>query len=101
MASLTERFSDLPAADASVSRIYPDRVSLSVYDLGQFETWRSALGVSPADVVLGTEFGGGPLMWLCADAVVDGVAVHLVGYGHVPVDRSEETAEPLVSAEVA
>ncbi|WP_424862155.1 hypothetical protein [Streptomyces sp. MMS24-I29] len=83
LASLADRFSDLPVVDAAVSRIYV-RVELSVRDdLGDFEAWRSALGISPAQVVLGTERGGGPLMWLCADAVVDGVTVHLVGYGHV------------------
>ncbi|MER5359705.1 hypothetical protein [Streptomyces sp. NPDC002785] len=92
LASLADRFPDLPAADAAVSRIYPNRVELSVHDdLGYFEAWRSALAISPAQVVLETQCGGGPLMWLCADAVVDGVAVHLVGYGHVLVGRAEET----------
>ncbi|MER6503228.1 hypothetical protein ABT218_28680 [Streptomyces sp. NPDC001455] len=101
LASLTERFADLPAAEVRISRIGAARVELSVHDdLGQFEVWRSVLGVSPADVVRGTECGGGPLMWLCADAVVDGVTVHLVGYGHVLVDRSEEATVPPASAEV-
>ncbi|MEV7722652.1 hypothetical protein [Streptomyces sp. NPDC088184] len=91
-AGLAERFSDLPAVEVRVSRIGAPRVELSVHEgLGQFEVWRSALGIGHADVVRGTECGGGPLMWLSADAVVDGVTVHLVGYGH---GRRYEVIEP-------
>ncbi|MFJ1613858.1 hypothetical protein ACIODT_10570 [Streptomyces sp. NPDC088251] len=93
LASLADRFPDLPAADAAVSRIYGTRVELSIHDdLGQFEAWRSALGIAPAQVVRGTECGGGPLMWLRADAVLDGVTVHLVGYGYVLTDCADDSA---------
>ncbi|GAA2418156.1 hypothetical protein GCM10010433_16720 [Streptomyces pulveraceus] len=93
LASMAARFPGLPAPNAEVSRIYLDQVTLSVYDdLGQFEVWRSALGVAPAGVVLETECGGGPLMWLRANVVVDGVTVELVGYGHILTDRSEAPA---------
>jgi hypothetical protein len=93
LVSLADRFPGLPAPNADVSRIYLNQVTLSFSDdLGQFEVWRSALGVGPAEVVLETECGGGPLMWLRANAVVDGVTVELVGYGYVPADRSEAPA---------
>ncbi|MGW1353625.1 hypothetical protein ACWCQE_30790 [Streptomyces sp. NPDC002409] len=89
LASMAARFPGLPAPNAEVSRIYLDQVTLSFYDdLGQFEVWRSALGVAPAGVVLETECGGGPLVWLRANVVVDGVTVELVGYGQVPAGRS-------------
>ncbi|SCE55982.1 hypothetical protein GA0115234_11212 [Streptomyces sp. DvalAA-43] len=94
LATLADRFPDLPAADAAVSRIYDTRVELSIHDgLGQFEAWRAALGVAPAQVVRGTQCGGGPLMWLHADTVVDGVTIHLVGYGYVLADRADNPAE--------
>lgn len=86
LASLADRFPDLPIADAAISRIYA-QVELSIHDdLGHFEAWRSALGISPVQVVRKTECGGGPLMWLCADTVLDGVTVQLIGYGYVPAD---------------
>ncbi|MGW1354349.1 hypothetical protein ACWCQE_34505 [Streptomyces sp. NPDC002409] len=88
LASLAEKFPGLPAPEVGISRIRPDRVVLSFHDgPSQFEAWRPALGVSPAEVALETECGGGPLMWLRANAVVDGVAVELVGYGYIPAGR--------------
>ncbi|MFC5916137.1 hypothetical protein [Streptomyces pulveraceus] len=94
LASLVDRFPDLPATDAAVSRIYGTRVELSVHDdLGQFEVWRSALGIAPAQVVRETECGGGPLMWLRADTIVDDVTIHLVGYGYVLTDRTDDPVE--------
>ncbi|MFJ1831921.1 hypothetical protein [Streptomyces sp. NPDC088178] len=92
LASLVERFPDLPAAEAAVSTIVPDRLVLSFHnDLGRFEAWRSALDISPALVRREGERGGGPLMWLRTETTVNGVTVELVGYGHVLVGRAEET----------
>lgn len=81
LASLVERFPYLPAADAAVSTIFPDRLALSFHgDLGKFEVWRSALDISYALVSREEEIGG-PLMWLTAETVLDGVTVRLTGYG--------------------
>ncbi|MFB6946323.1 hypothetical protein ACFWGL_38260 [Streptomyces sp. NPDC060286] len=92
LASLVERFPDLPAADVRVSPIVPDRLLLSFHnDLGSFEAWRSALDISPALVRREEESGGGPLMWLRTETALNGVTVELVGYGHVLVERAEET----------
>ncbi|MFH8518237.1 hypothetical protein ACH4CE_24740 [Streptomyces gelaticus] len=97
LASLTEKFPDLPAPEARISRHYRTRVELSFYeDLGSFEAWRSALGVDPARVRLAAQCGGGPSMSLCVDVVVDAVDVHLVGFDSVPKGCSGDDAEPLV-----
>ncbi|MGW5274389.1 hypothetical protein ACWEQP_17735 [Streptomyces sp. NPDC004044] len=81
LASLVERFPNLPAADAAVSTIFPGRLSLSFHgDLGKFEAWRSALDISHALVSREEEIGG-PLMWLNAETVLDGITVRLTGYG--------------------
>ncbi|MFI9629175.1 hypothetical protein [Streptomyces sp. NPDC052042] len=99
LASLTEKFPDLPAPEAQISRHYRTRVELSFYDdLGTFEAWRSALGIDPAQVRLAAQSGTGPSMWLCVDVVVDAVDVQLVGYGHVPAGCSGDGAEPIVPA---
>ncbi|MET8435364.1 hypothetical protein ABZV61_21765 [Streptomyces sp900116325] len=97
LASLLERFPDLPAADAAVSTIFPDRLSLSFHgDLGKFEAWRSALDVSHA-LVSKEEETGGPLMWLTAETVLDGVTVRLTGYGL----QKAEVVEPAAPWKVA
>ncbi|WP_329208350.1 hypothetical protein OG257_16055 [Streptomyces sp. NBC_00683] len=83
LASLVERFPELPAADVGLSTIYPNRLDLSFHgDLGKkhFEAWRSALGISHALVSRDEEIGG-PLMWVQAEAALDGVTVRLTGYG--------------------
>ncbi|MCX5340505.1 hypothetical protein [Streptomyces atratus] len=102
LTSLVERFPDLPAAEAAVSTIVPDRLVLSFHNnLGSFEAWRSALDISPRLVRREEESGGGPLMWLRTETALNGVTVKLVGYGHVLVDRSEETTgAPASSSEV-
>ncbi|MET9916235.1 hypothetical protein ABZZ04_04005 [Streptomyces sp. NPDC006435] len=87
--SLVERFPDLPVLSVAVAAHCPDRVDLTAYDsLSAFEKWRSALGIDPARVSMDAERGVGPLMWLEAETVVDGVTARLVGFGQVPADRS-------------
>lgn len=96
--SLVERFPDLPAADLGLSTIYPNRLDLSFHgDLGKkhFEAWRSALGISYALVSREEEIGG-PLMWLTAEAALNGVTVRLTGYG-----QQQAAAEQLAPWEVA
>ena len=39
-------FPHLPAAEMNISRVYLDRLTISLHDdIGDFETWRVALGV--------------------------------------------------------
>lgn len=97
-AVLVERFPDLPAADVTVSTVFPNRLGLSFHgDLGEanFEVWRSALGISYAAVSREEEIGG-PMTWLRAEAALDGVTVQLTGYG-----RQQAPAAPLAPWEVA
>ncbi|MFF8917222.1 hypothetical protein ACF08M_28885 [Streptomyces sp. NPDC015032] len=98
LASLTEKFPDLPALSPAVAAHCPDRLTLTAYDsLSKFEEWRSALGIAPAQVSMDAERGAGPLMWLEAGTVVDGVTVRLVGYGHVLVNHSEDVTGPVAA----
>ncbi|WP_327239671.1 hypothetical protein OG243_13630 [Streptomyces sp. NBC_01318] len=92
LASLVERFPDLPAADAAVSTIFPHRLALSFHgDLGKFEAWRSALRISYALVSKQEEIGG-PLMWLNAETVLDGITVRLTGYGLQKAEAVDQAA---------
>ncbi|MEV6747415.1 hypothetical protein AB0N21_23915 [Streptomyces sp. NPDC051080] len=91
LASLVERFPDLPAADARISPIFPDLLVLSFYrNLGEFEAWRAALSISATDVTLDGDADGN-LLWLMAETAMGGTLVRLVGYGHKPQDRAEVT----------
>ncbi|MFE6979415.1 hypothetical protein [Streptomyces sp. NPDC057682] len=101
LASLTKRFPELPAAEARVSPIFPNHLELSFHDangLNNFERWRCGLGIAPGLVDRDVAVGGGPLMWLRVTTTVDGVAVELIGYGHVLVERSEDATVPAGSA---
>ncbi|MFD7067519.1 hypothetical protein ACFV97_09835 [Streptomyces sp. NPDC059913] len=90
--TLAERFPDLPALSAAVAVHCPDRLTLTAYDdLSEFEEWRAALGIDPAEVSMDAEGGVGPLMWLETSTVVEGVTLHLVGFGQVREDRRAET----------
>ncbi|WP_406429165.1 hypothetical protein OHA59_25330 [Streptomyces sp. NBC_01589] len=92
LASLVERFPDLPAADATVSTIFPGRLALSFHrDLGKFEAWRSALDISHALVSKEKEIDG-PLMWLTAETILDGVTVQLTGYGLQKAEAADQAA---------
>ncbi|MFB7131419.1 hypothetical protein ACFCZY_07075 [Streptomyces sp. NPDC056237] len=98
LASLTEKFPDLPALSPAVSVRCPDRLTLTAYDsLSEFEEWRSALEIDPARVSMDAENGVGPLMWLEAGMVVAGVTVRLVGFGQVRVDHPEDVSGPVVA----
>ncbi|WP_405944163.1 hypothetical protein [Streptomyces sp. NBC_00932] len=102
LASLTDQFPGLPAAAAQISPIFPNHLTLSFHEgLGSFESWRTALGVSHGLVQCEVESGGGPLMWLRAETVRDGITIELVGYGHVLTVRAEETVAASAGSEVA
>ncbi|MFE7466402.1 hypothetical protein ACFU6R_20155 [Streptomyces sp. NPDC057499] len=101
LASMAEEFPDLPAPVVQIAQYGRTLVELSFHDgLSEFEPWRSALGIAPARVRLTAQSGIGPSMWLRADAVVDGVHVHLVGYGTVPKGCYGDDAEPFVPVAV-
>ncbi|MEV8354662.1 hypothetical protein ACFVTT_35465 [Streptomyces niveus] len=77
LARLHQTLPDLPAAKFDLSHIYPDRLSISVYDdLAAFEAWRTALGFgAPTD----KHHGGSS--WLVVEGLVDDVPVRLTGFG--------------------
>ncbi|MGW2843607.1 hypothetical protein [Streptomyces sp. NPDC001274] len=91
LASLTETFSGLPALSPAVAVHCPDRLTLTAYySLSEFEEWRAALGIDPAEVSMDAEGGVGPLMWLEASTVIDGVTVRLIGFGQVLEGHAED-----------
>ncbi|MET9397783.1 hypothetical protein [Kitasatospora sp. NPDC002965] len=59
-------------------------VRLSLHDgLDQFEQWRDALALDPADVNRKHSYGGN-LAWLIVTGTAYGVPVELVGYYYLP-----------------
>ncbi|MEV5199030.1 MULTISPECIES: hypothetical protein [unclassified Streptomyces] len=98
LASLTEKFSDLPALSPAVAVHCPDRLTLTAYDsLSEFEEWRAALGIAPVEVSMDAEAGVGPLMWLETSTVIDGVTVRLVGFGQVLEGHAEDGPGPVAA----
>lgn len=98
LSSLTERFPALPALSPAVAVHCPDLLSLTAYDgLSEFEEWRSALGIAPAQVSMDAENGVGPLMWLETSTVVDGVTVQLIGFGQVLGGHAEDVPGPVAA----
>jgi hypothetical protein len=74
----------LPALEARVSTVYPDRLTLSVYDdPSAFEAWRAALGVLPESVTHGVQSGGRTRV-LSASTEYAGACVRLVGFSEAP-----------------
>ncbi|MEU7178820.1 MULTISPECIES: hypothetical protein [Streptomyces] len=77
-------FPDLPALEARVSTVYPDRLDLSVYDdLSAFDAWRAALGILPESVTYGEQSGGRTRV-LSAFAEYAGARLRLVGFSEAP-----------------
>ncbi|MFE3825244.1 hypothetical protein [Streptomyces sp. NPDC059092] len=77
-------FPDLPAVEAQMSPIYPNRLDLSLHDdLAAFETWRTALGI-PGEAVTFHQEPGGPSMWLNCRTEYAGADLHLTGFGRLP-----------------
>ncbi|MET7823503.1 hypothetical protein ABZT23_02370 [Streptomyces sp. NPDC005386] len=79
--TLAAECGDLPAPTVSLSTVYPERLELHLHNgLGEFESWRVALGIRPDAV----EFRGqstGP--WtLMASANYAGADILLAAYGH-------------------
>ncbi|MCC4320021.1 hypothetical protein [Streptomyces malaysiensis] len=81
---LAADFGHLPAPNAHVSTIYPNRLELSFHDgLADFEAWRDALGVAP-DAVECREQGGGRTRALSLITEYAGAVLRLVAYRDVP-----------------
>ncbi|MEV7865288.1 hypothetical protein AB0P17_04085 [Streptomyces sp. NPDC088124] len=77
-------FPDLPAVEAQMSPIYPNRLDLGLHDdLAAFEMWRTALGI-PGEVVTFHQEPGGTSMWLNCRTEYAGADLHLTGFGRLP-----------------
>jgi hypothetical protein len=91
VARLVSAFGHLPAPEWNVSRIYPEQVDVSLHDdLGDFEQWRTVLGIGPDDIKYRTQSGA---IVLTAKIQWGGASVNLVGYGPLPL-HDVERGEP-------
>ncbi|WP_149825948.1 hypothetical protein [Streptomyces tailanensis] len=80
---LAADFGHLPAPEARVSTIFPNRLELAFHNnLPGFEVWREALGVAP-DAVVYREQSNGRTRVLKASAEYVGAVLELTGYGDV------------------
>jgi hypothetical protein len=63
-----------------VSTIYPERLELSLHNgLGEFEVWRTAMGIRPEQVEFAEQAGN---TWtLKASAPYAGAEIRLIAYG--------------------
>lgn len=90
LAHIFRNFGHLPAADIQLGTVYLDQVRISVHDgLGDFETWREALGLS-AEEVEHRELPSS--MSLAVSGAYAGAAVQLIGFG--PLLALTETGTP-------
>lgn len=81
---LGTEFPDLPAADVSVSTVFPNMLELSFHNgLGDFEAWRQALGIEPGSVTY-REQSGGRTRVLRVETDYAGARLRLTGYGEIP-----------------
>lgn len=72
---------NLPAPDVTISPIFPTQLTLSLHrSFGDFEAWREALRIDPADVTRRTQSSDTTAV-LKASATVAGATVEIVGYG--------------------
>ncbi|MFF8281024.1 hypothetical protein ACF05T_34070 [Streptomyces lateritius] len=76
-------FAHLSAPCLSVSTVYPDLLELSFHDdLGGFEAWRDALGLTPESVSYHEQ--GTHTRVLTAETDYAGARLRLTGYGRIP-----------------
>lgn len=91
LARVGAAFPHLPAAELNVTRVYLDRLTISLHDdIGDFEAWRVALGVPHESVEYDTLPG---VTALKATVQWGGGTIELVGYGPLPL-RDVERGEP-------
>lgn len=78
LAQMAGAFAHLPGAHLDISPTYPDQLTISVHDdLGAFEVWREALGITPDAVSYKALTSH---MHIKAEGTFAGAAVELVGY---------------------
>lgn len=80
LADLIDLHPALPEAHITIHVAYknPAQIGLQLETPQDFEQWRSALGIDPADVTLHVTVGNS---WLAADAVRESTRVHITGFG--------------------
>ncbi|MFF4120133.1 hypothetical protein ACFY0P_42770 [Streptomyces sp. NPDC001714] len=84
-------FGHLPAPDVDVSPVYPGRLRLSFHDgLADFETWRTALGITPDDVTYREQSGDTSVLHASVDYA--GAVLELTGFGDLPAPAPVGTA---------
>ncbi|MGM9380301.1 hypothetical protein [Streptomyces antibioticus] len=78
LADLIDRHPGLPAAYTIIHEPnqYRQQVDIQMSS-DEFELWREALGIQPADVVLHTTLSH---TWVAADMTYDGIHMHLTGF---------------------
>lgn len=91
LALAASTFNHLPAPEFRVSRLYPNRLTISLHDdLGDFEAWREAMSIPTARVSYDTQPDSGVLT---ATAEWGGALVELLGYGPLPKDDDTDGGE--------
>lgn len=81
LAALVEAHPTLPAAYIVIHEA--PSLYIQFEEAAQFEAWREALGVDPAEVDLS---GMGDQSWLVAETRASGVPLRLAGFGLDPVE---------------
>ncbi|MGW2692419.1 hypothetical protein ACWC3Y_11215 [Streptomyces sp. NPDC001296] len=105
LVALIETFGHLPSGYIKIHRpvlTVPATLGIQLDSPQNFEMWRTALAVPPSGVTLHATTDD--YVWLDADAVFHGVAIHLTGF-NVPLSAQQantlqaaETAGPAVAA---
>jgi hypothetical protein len=91
LARVVAAFPDLPAPEWNVSRVDPEQVDISLHDdLGDFEAWRTVLGIGPDDITYRAQSSA---TVLTAKIQWGEASVNLVGYGPLPL-HDVERGEP-------
>jgi hypothetical protein len=100
LAGLAHMFSQLPSAYLMVHAPYrtglPSLIKMQLNSPQDFEQWRAALQIAPADVDIHTKDKD---TWMSADTVAHGAPIHLTGFG-VGL-AAEQASEPRDRDEVA